>query len=152
MVKELKSRYALDAITRKNPRAVEALIWIAILTLNASRHVHAVVVRRSTQHIRPRFTRLRWSGVFTERAGQLLTLALASNGNENAIEPSVAVHTSHALDPHVHRDRLPDGWVAQPMRHGGNSPDAGGGGIVLGASPGRCLDMAPRQTWAPSVP
>ena len=31
--KELKSRYALDQITTKSPYAIEALIWISILTL-----------------------------------------------------------------------------------------------------------------------
>ncbi len=35
--KELKSRYALDALETKNPLIIEALIWVAILALLVSR-------------------------------------------------------------------------------------------------------------------
>jgi len=41
--KELKSRYELDQITTKSPYAIEALIWISILTLLISRKVYSVV-------------------------------------------------------------------------------------------------------------
>ena len=40
MFKELKSRYALDALDTKNPQIIEALIWVAILTLLVSRRTH----------------------------------------------------------------------------------------------------------------
>ncbi|MCP8317356.1 MAG: transposase, partial [archaeon] len=32
VIKELKSRYALDVVNTTNPRIVEAYIWIAILS------------------------------------------------------------------------------------------------------------------------
>ncbi len=40
MFKELKSRYALDALDTKNPLIIEALIWVAILTLLVSRRTY----------------------------------------------------------------------------------------------------------------
>ena len=40
MFKELKSRYALDVINTKNPQIIEALIWVAILTLLVSRRTY----------------------------------------------------------------------------------------------------------------
>ena len=41
--KELKSRYELDHIRTKSPYAIEALIWISILTLLVSRKVYSIV-------------------------------------------------------------------------------------------------------------
>lgn len=40
MFKELKSRYALDALDTKNPLIIEALKWVAILTLLVSRRTY----------------------------------------------------------------------------------------------------------------
>ncbi len=37
LFKELKSRYALDMVPTSNPQVIEAMIWIAILTLIISR-------------------------------------------------------------------------------------------------------------------
>jgi IS4 transposase len=41
--KELKSRYGIDNLTTSNPHAVEALLWVGILTLIVSRRVYRLV-------------------------------------------------------------------------------------------------------------
>ncbi|MCL7411800.1 MAG: transposase, partial [Methanosarcinaceae archaeon] len=41
--KKLKSRYGLDILPTSNPRVVEALLWVGILTLIVSRRVYCLV-------------------------------------------------------------------------------------------------------------
>lgn len=110
--KELKSRYALDLIKTTNPQIVEALIWVAILTLLVSRRLHNLI-RLSAPHRRVvRYTQLRWATIFAENADMLLTAVLRSNGIENTLDLIASVYMSQALDPHVNRRRFRDPWWA----------------------------------------
>jgi IS4 transposase len=110
--KELKGRYALDLIKTTNPQIVEALIWVAILTLLVSRRLHSLI-RLSAPHDQVlRYTQLRWATIFAENADMLLAGILKAHGMENAFEVVLSVYTSQALDPHVNRKRFRAEWWA----------------------------------------
>jgi len=101
--KELKSRYAIDKINTTNPQIVEALIWIAMLTMLVSRRVNHVV-RSSMDKIKiARFTQWRWATVFMENASRLLTAVLAYLGINKNIELIIDFYSCGALNPHVSR-------------------------------------------------
>ncbi|MEW6602775.1 MAG: IS4 family transposase [Nitrospirota bacterium] len=110
--KELKSRYALDVVNTTNPRIVEALIWIAILTLLVSRRVYSIVRRHSPKEKMVRYTQLRWSTVFAENAGDQLTAILRYCGIERTFETIMEFYQNQGLDPHVNRERFRDEWWA----------------------------------------
>jgi IS4 transposase len=112
MFKELKSRYALDVINTKNPQIVEALIWVAILTLLISRRTYYNVRKIHTGKNIVRFTQLRWSIVFAENADDQLTLILRYLGITKTLETVIRVYDSQALDPHVNRERFRSEWWA----------------------------------------
>ena len=112
MFKELKSRYALDVINTKNPQIVEALIWVAILTLLISRRTYCNVRKIHTGKNIVRFTQLRWSIVFAENADDQLTLLLRYLGITKTLETVIRVYDSQALDPHVNRERFRAEWWA----------------------------------------
>lgn len=80
--KELKSRYALDMVPTSNPQVIEAMIWIAILTLIISRKIFKVVRALNPEAKMARFTTLRWSNIFTENASSLLAGVLQHMGLE----------------------------------------------------------------------
>jgi IS4 transposase len=107
--KELKSRYALDMITTKSPYAIEALIWISILTLLVSRKVYSVVRKLNPDAKMVRFTQLRWSAIFVENASRLLSAILDYLGIEQDFSTVLNVYSSEALDPHVNRERFREG-------------------------------------------
>ena len=110
--KELKSRYAIDKIKTTNPRVVEALIWIGILTMLASRRVHHVIRRTQSQKLVARFTTLRWATVFMENASRLLTAVLTHLGINQTFELIADVYTCGALNPHVSRQAFTAGsWA-----------------------------------------
>ena len=106
--KELKSGYAMDKVKTKNPQVIEAFIWIAFLTMLASRVIHSIV----RDHVEAqgksvvRYTQLRWSKVFLENARMHLTRILDYCGFKNSEGLVVSVYTSQALDPHVNRHRF----------------------------------------------
>jgi IS4 transposase len=108
--KELKSRYDLDIVNTKNPQIVEAYIWIAILTLFISRRIYNIVRKHNPKEKLVRYTQLRWSTIFTENAGDQLTLILRYYGVERTFETVMNVYSSQALDPHVNRERFRDEW------------------------------------------
>jgi IS4 transposase len=110
MFKELKSRYALDVINTKNPQIIEALIWVAILTLLVSRRTYYNVRKYHAEKNIIRFTQLRWSIVFAENADDQLTLILRYLGITKTLETSLGVYGSQALDPHVNRERFRAEW------------------------------------------
>ncbi len=110
--KELKSRYALDVVNTKNPRIVEAYIWIAILTLFISRRIYSIVRKHSPKEKMVRYTQLRWSTIFAENANDQLTLILRYCGIERTFETVMGVYESQALDPHVNRYRFREEWWA----------------------------------------
>ena len=112
MFKELKSRYALDALDTKNPQIIEALIWVAILTLLVSRRTHFNVRKIHPEKNIVRFTQLRWSIIFSENADVQLTLILRYLGITRTWETIAGVYDSQALDPHVNRERFRAEWWA----------------------------------------
>ena len=112
IIKELKSRYALDVIKTTNPKVIEAYIWTAILTLLVSRRIYNLVREYSSRDKIVRYTQLRWSTVFAENASDQLTLILAYNGIQRTFETVMNVYDSQALDPHVNRPHLMDEWMA----------------------------------------
>ena len=107
--KELKSRYALDMITTKSPYAIEALIWISILTLLISRKVYSVIRKLNPDAKMVRFTQLRWSNIFIENSSRLSTAILDYLGIEQDFFTVLNVYSSEALDPHVNRERFREG-------------------------------------------
>jgi putative transposase len=107
--KELKSRYALDMITTKSPYAIEALIWIAILTLLISRKVYSIIRKLNPDAEMVRFTQLRWSTIFVENSSRLLSAILNHLGIEQDFFTVLNVYSSEALDPHVKRERFREG-------------------------------------------
>jgi hypothetical protein len=112
MFKELKSRYALDALDTKNPQIIEALIWIAILTLLVSRRKHFNVRKIHPVKNIVRFTQLRWSIIFAENTDDQLTLIIRYLGITRTWETIAGVYDSQALDPHVNRERFRTEWWA----------------------------------------
>lgn len=107
--KELKDRYDLDVLPTRNPRIVEAYIWIALLALVVSRRIYHLVRSRNPT-MRLRYTSLRWSKIFTENSGEQMVAVLAYAGIEFTTMQLVMVYDSQALDPHVNRPRLWDRW------------------------------------------
>jgi len=107
--KELKSRYALDMITTKSPHAIEALIWISILTLLVSRKVYSVVRKLNPDAKMVRFTQLRWSTIFVENSSKLLSAILDYLGIKHDFSTVLNVYSSEALDPHINRERFREG-------------------------------------------
>lgn len=76
--KELKSQYRMDEIPSAKRHIVEALIYVAILTLTVSRKV-LVALRRAAQLAASRTPHRRWASTFHTVAGQLLALVLDSS-------------------------------------------------------------------------
>jgi putative transposase len=111
LFKELKSRYALDVLETKNVQIIEALIWTSMLTLIVSRRIYSLV-KNSTAHPTKmaRYTQLRWSKIFAEKAADLLTVILHRCGIQRTFETTMSVYKSQALDPHVNRERFREEW------------------------------------------
>ncbi len=110
IIKELKSKYALDVVDTTNPQIIEAYIWTAILTLLVSRRIYNLVREHAPPDKIARYTQLRWSNIYAEHASDQLTIILAYNGIQRTFETIMNVYTSQALDPHVNRQRLTDIW------------------------------------------
>ncbi len=110
--KELKSKYALDVVNTTNPQVIEAYIWIAILTLLVSRRIYTIIRRCNPGKKMVRYTRLRWSTIFAENASDQLTAILHYIGIQRTFDTVARVYNSQALDPHVNRHRLTEGWWA----------------------------------------
>jgi putative transposase len=107
--KELKSRYELDHIITKSPYAIEALIWISILTLLVSRKVNSIVRKHNPDAKMARFTQLRWSSIFIQNSSRLLSAILDYLGIEQDLSTVLNVYSSEALDPHINRERFREG-------------------------------------------
>lgn len=107
--KELKSRYELDHIRTKSPYAIEALIWISILTLLISRKVYSIVRKLNPDAKMIRFTQLRWSNIFVQNSSRLLSAIMDYLGIEQDFSTVLNVYSSEALDPHVNRERFREG-------------------------------------------
>ena len=109
--KELKSRYGIDNLTTSNPHAVEALLWVGILTLIVSRRVYRLVYSADMENA-PRYTHLRWATIFAEKSSDLLGDILDYAGIDTEPMGLFELFQSQALDPNVNRKRLMDIWRA----------------------------------------
>jgi IS4 transposase len=112
LFKELKSKYALDLLNTTNPQIIEALIWVAILTLLVSRRIYSNIRKNRPGRDMIRYTQLRWSIIFAENASDQLTLILRYLGIGRSLEIIAGVYDSQALDPHVNRERFRAEWWA----------------------------------------
>ena len=116
LFKELKSRYAFDAIKSADPDVVEALIWVGILTLLFSRQLFNVLRKSAPPAIAVRYTPLRWANTFVETSTFLQVALLGWFGFEKPTEEGFKrlawIYEIDTLNPHVNRHRLPDGWFS----------------------------------------
>ncbi len=114
--KELKSYYALDQVATRKADVVEALIWASLLTLILSRRVYNLVRSLAPSELRARYTPLRWASMFRRMAPRILNLTMEYlEGRAVSKSDWTKVNlflTKEALDPHVTRHRLLDGWTA----------------------------------------
>ncbi len=110
--KELKGRYKLDVIQNRNPEVVEALIWVAMLTLLTSRLIYNVVREMGEAQGKEavRFTSLRWSNIFSENAKDLLSSLLDYLNVKMDLMDYYNLYTGQAFDPHVKRHRFREEW------------------------------------------
>lgn len=111
VIKELKSRFALDKIETSNPQVVEALIWSSLLSLLISRRLFVIVRASAPLDKQPRFTTMRWTNTFLEDAPQLSRMVLRAEGIQPGMMLSMEVRASQAIDPHVNRERMGDGLI-----------------------------------------
>lgn len=109
--KELKSKYGIDNLTTSNPHAVEALLWVGILTLIVSRRVYRLIYSADIENA-PRYTHLRWATIFAEESRDLLGAILDYAGIDTEPMDIFELFQSQALDPNVNRKRLTDIWRA----------------------------------------
>lgn len=112
LFKELKSKYALDVVSTTNPQVIEAFIWIAILTLLISRRIYTMIRRLNPEANMVRFTRLRWSNIYSESASRILNAVLQFLGLDTSLITSFKISMSEALDPHVNRRHFTEEWWA----------------------------------------
>ena len=111
LFKELKSRYALDVLETKNVQITEAFIWMTMLTLIVSRRIYSLVKNSIAYPIKmARYTQLRWSKIFADKAADLLTVILQRCGIQRTFETTMNAYKSQALDPHVNRERFREEW------------------------------------------
>lgn len=75
LFKELKSSYRLDEMPSSKRHVVEALVYVAILTLTVSRFL-LFALRRSLQLSKRRTPERRWAAVFKTCAQQILSLLM----------------------------------------------------------------------------
>jgi len=110
--KELKSRYALDMIKTTNAMIVEALIWVAILTLLVSRLIYTLVWKRAKEKGRDmvRFTHLRWSVIFSENARDHLSALFRYLDINMDLMDFYNIYDNQAFDPHANRQRFREEW------------------------------------------
>ncbi|HYN45016.1 MAG TPA: IS4 family transposase, partial [Candidatus Limnocylindrales bacterium] len=75
-----------------------------------SRRIYNLVRKYSPKGKMVQYTQLRWSTIFSENAGDQLTLILRYYGVERTFETVMNVFQSQALDPHVNRERFREEW------------------------------------------
>ena len=111
LFKELKSRYALYVLETKNVHIIEALIWSAMLTLIVSRRIYSLVKNSAANSKKKyRYTQLRWSKIFAEKAADLLTVILHKCEIQRTFKTTMSAYKNQALDPHVKRERFRKEW------------------------------------------
>ena len=106
--KELKSKFQLDIIETTNEQAIEAFIWLSILTMIVSRELYNIIKKLNPDKKATRFTQMRWSNVFIESCPDFLRDVLCYLGVKDIITTKLEIYESQALDPHVNRERFRD--------------------------------------------
>lgn len=106
--KELKSKFQLDVIETTNEQAIEAFIWLSILTMIVSRELYSIVKKLNPDKKATRYTQMRWSNVFIESCPDFLRDILCYLGVKDIITTKLEIYESQALDPHVNRERFRD--------------------------------------------
>ena len=106
--KELKSKFQLDVIETTNEQAIEAFIWLSILTMIVSRELYSLIKKLNPDKKPTRFTQMRWSNVFIESCPDFLRDILYYLGVKDIITTKLKIYESQALDPHVNRERFRD--------------------------------------------
>lgn len=109
LFKELKSTYNLDQIPTSNPVAVEALIFVALISLVVSRVLPDLlrdIVDRDTAGDDSddplRIPRQRWSPVFSRYGGLILRRIAAWLGYDPPEEHLLELLLAAAIDPNSH--------------------------------------------------
>lgn len=106
--KELKSKFQLDIIETTNEQAIEAFIWLSILTMIVSRELYNMIKKLNLDKKATRFTQMRWSNVFIESCPDFLRDILCYLGVKDILTTKLEIYESQALDPHVNRERFRD--------------------------------------------
>ncbi len=109
--KELKSYYRIDLIQSEKQCVVEALIWIAILTLMCSRRV-LQLIRKLDPKNAYRYTHLRWAKIFGENAHRFMKEVLEAMGLHIDMLTLCDICLQQGCDPNIKRERLMDEWIA----------------------------------------
>lgn len=108
---EAKSAYALDVLPSTKPAVVEALVYVAILTLIVSRRILATIRRRHPDKAH-RMPNLRWAQVHAATAHKTLEKVLAHVGLHIDDFEYMDLLSGEAFDPNDGRERLSDRWLA----------------------------------------
>jgi hypothetical protein len=100
-------------IKTTNAKIVEALIWVAILTLLVSRLIYNLVRMMAEAKGKEvvRFTHLRWSTIFSKTAGKHLTALLRYLNIKMDLMDFYSLYDCQAFDPHVNRQRFRGGMT-----------------------------------------
>lgn len=108
--KELKTHYHIDMIPSKNPNIIKCMIWISILTMMCSRHLHTLV-RNVNPENAYRYTRLRWAKVYMEHADKLMDWVFEYMGIRLTFMDRCNLYFNQPIDPNVNRKHLMDEWI-----------------------------------------
>ena len=110
LFKELKSRYALEALSTSKKEVVQALILSAMLTLTISKAMF-LTYRAHCRLARKDVTPMRWAIIFYEQARPLMGRILRAYGIEASLEDFMELALLEAHDPTPKRKRLEEVWT-----------------------------------------
>ena len=106
LFREMKATYRLEDMPSGKRPVVESLIYATILTLAASRTLHAALGRRLRRR-RERLPVERWAIVFAQVAEQLLAVVAGPAGERQVLARRALRFLEHeAVDPNVKRRHL----------------------------------------------
>jgi IS4 transposase len=118
LFREMKATYRLEDMPSAKRPVVETLIYATILTLAASRTLHAALSRRLRGQ-RERLPVERWAIVFAEVADQLLAVVAGPAGERKVVARRALRFLEHeAVDPNVKRRHL----LKRVIHAGGHEP------------------------------
>ena len=82
-----------------------------MLTLIVSRRIYSLVKNSAANSKKKyRYTQLRWSKIFAEKAADLLTVIHHKCEIQRTFETTMSAYKNQALDPHVKRERFRKEW------------------------------------------